>query len=72
MAVPAIVSGGDYLLASQTGSGKTLAYLLPLVNMLKQLESDTENFTRRPKRPKIVVLGPTKELVEQVGEDGGG
>eukprot|EP00775_Hariotina_reticulata_P013702 gene13702-13824_t len=68
MAVPAIMSGADYLLASQTGSGKTLAYLLPLVHMLKQLEADTENFTRRPKRPKIVVLGPTKELITSVAK----
>ena len=31
--IPAIMSGGDYILASHTGSGKTLAYLLPIVSM---------------------------------------
>eukprot|EP00879_Flechtneria_rotunda_P025367 GHRR01026952.1.p1 GENE.GHRR01026952.1~~GHRR01026952.1.p1 ORF type:complete len:415 (+),score=141.71 GHRR01026952.1:145-1389(+) len=65
MAVPAIVSGGDFLLAAQTGSGKTLAYMLPLVHMLKQQEAD-DAYVRRPKRPKILVLGPTKELTEQI------
>ena len=30
-AVPAILRGGDVVMASHTGSGKTLAYLLPLV-----------------------------------------
>jgi hypothetical protein len=31
MSVPAILGGGDFLVASHTGSGKTLAYLLPMV-----------------------------------------
>jgi superfamily II DNA/RNA helicase len=65
MSVPAIMSGGDFLLCSQTGSGKTMAYLLPIVHMLKQGEAE-EGYTRRAKRPKVVVLGPTKELTEQV------
>ena len=65
LAVPALVSGGDWLLASHTGSGKTLAYLLPLIQQLKEQE-EQEGFTRRPKRPRVVVLGPTKELTDQV------
>jgi superfamily II DNA/RNA helicase len=32
MSVPAILGGGDFLVASHTGSGKTLAYLLPMVS----------------------------------------
>ncbi|KAF6266680.1 P-loop containing nucleoside triphosphate hydrolase protein [Scenedesmus sp. NREL 46B-D3] len=65
MSVPAILSGGDFLLCSQTGSGKTMAYLLPIVHMLKQREGE-EGYVRRAKRPKVVVLGPTKELTEQI------
>lgn len=65
LAIPAIVGGGDYLLAAQTGSGKTLAYLLPLIHMLKAREGEP-GMERRGKRPKVVVLAPTKELVEQV------
>lgn len=66
LAVPALLSGGDFLLCAQTGSGKTLAYMLPIVQMLKQLEAEQEGYVRRPKRPKVVVLGPTKELTDQV------
>jgi Rad3-related DNA helicase len=66
LAIPAIVGGGDYLLAAQTGSGKTLAYLLPIIHMLKAREGEP-GMERRGKRPKAVVLAPTKELVEQVG-----
>lgn len=66
LAIPAILGGGDYLLAAQTGSGKTLAYLLPLVHLLKSMEGQ-EGMERRGKRPKILILVPTKELVEQVG-----
>jgi superfamily II DNA/RNA helicase len=66
LAVPALSSGGDWLLASHTGSGKTLAYLLPLIQHLKEQE-EQEGFARRPKRPRVLVLGPTKELTDQVG-----
>lgn len=60
------MSGGDYLLAAQTGSGKTLAYLLPVIHALKAREGEA-GMERRGKRPKVLVLVPTKELVEQVG-----
>lgn len=33
MSLPAIMKGGNYLLASHTGSGKTLGYLLPIVSV---------------------------------------
>ena len=36
-AVPAILRGGDVVMASHTGSGKTLAYLLPLVRLVPTL-----------------------------------
>lgn len=66
--MPAVMSGSDILLCSQTGSGKTLAYLLPLIHMLKQSEAE-EGYSRKAKRPKILVLGPTKELTDQVGSN---
>jgi superfamily II DNA/RNA helicase len=52
-------------MASHTGSGKTLAYLLPIVQQLKQEEKEA-GFVPRPKRPRAVILGPTKELTEQI------
>ncbi|MEW5302928.1 MAG: hypothetical protein WDW36_005665 [Sanguina aurantia] len=64
MSLPAIMKGGNYLLASHTGSGKTLGYLLPIIQMLK--EEEGEGFVPRPKRPRALILGPTKELTEQI------
>lgn len=34
LALPAVLAGGDVILAAETGSGKTLAYLLPLMQRL--------------------------------------
>lgn len=48
-----------------TGSGKTLAYVLPLVQQLKHQEM-FENFERRPKRPRVLILAPTRELALQI------
>ena len=35
------------------------------VNMIKKQEQET-GFVGRPKRPRALILGPTKELTEQV------
>lgn len=48
-----------------TGSGKTLAYVLPLVQQLKHQEM-FENYERRPKRPRALILAPTRELAMQI------
>jgi superfamily II DNA/RNA helicase len=65
-AFPLIADGKSVLMASHTGSGKTLAYLLPLVTRLRKQE-DAEGFVSRPKRPRVLVLSPTRELAEQIG-----
>ena len=71
----------DVLVASHTGSGKTLAYLLPIVQALRDEEmalsalSPAERTQRaadkafvgcRPRRPRAVVVAPTRELAEQI------
>ena len=53
------------MLASHTGSGKTLAYLLPIVNILKEQET-VHGVPVKPGRPRALVLGPTRELAEQI------
>jgi len=58
-AFPVIMSGKDVIGIAQTGTGKTMAYLLPLLRLWKY---DKE------KKPKILVLVPTRELVAQVVE----
>eukprot|EP00877_Chromochloris_zofingiensis_P002029 jgi/Chrzof1/11827/Cz06g11130.t1 len=53
-------------LADQAGSGKTLAYLVPLIQQLKQHEKKLGAPSTQPNSPRIIILAPTKELVEQV------
>jgi len=48
-----------------TGSGKTLAYVLPFIQHLKHQEM-FENYERRPKRPRMLILAPTRELALQI------
>jgi superfamily II DNA/RNA helicase len=50
---------------SATGSGKTLAYLLPLIQQLKQQEL-FDNYERRPRRPRLLIMTPTRELALQI------
>ncbi|HEX4191267.1 MAG TPA: DEAD/DEAH box helicase [Marmoricola sp.] len=59
--LPDSLAGRDVLGRGRTGSGKTYAFLLPLVARL--LES---NGRRQPKRPRALILAPTRELVLQI------
>ncbi|MEX5721167.1 DEAD/DEAH box helicase, partial [Geodermatophilus maliterrae] len=59
--LPDSLSGRDVLGRGRTGSGKTLAFGLPLVARLAASDS-----RRQPKRPRALVLVPTRELANQV------
>lgn len=63
--VPAVLDGRSVVLGSHTGSGKTLAYMLPLVQLMRQDEL-VHGMMIKPRRPRAVVLCPTRELCEQV------
>ncbi|CAI5513034.1 unnamed protein product [Closterium sp. Naga37s-1] len=65
LAIPGALSGRDVVVASHTGSGKTLAYLLPVVQMMRADEAESGR-SDRLKRPRAIVLCPTRELAEQV------
>ncbi|AQP43933.1 DEAD/DEAH box helicase [Tessaracoccus flavus] len=61
--LPDSMSGRDVLGRGRTGSGKTYAFLLPMVARL------TESGTKRaPKRPRALILAPTRELATQIDE----
>ena len=80
MAIPQILSGGEGVaFAAATGSGKTLAYLLPIIQLLKGQEIVGEKIgtsennkiskqkpIRKNKRPRAIVLAPTRELAVQI------
>lgn len=63
--VPAVLEGTSVVLGSHTGSGKTLAYMLPLVQSLRR-DEEVFGMLMKPRRPRAVVLCPTRELSEQV------
>lgn len=64
-AIPALLAGGDTLLAARTGSGKTLAFLAPLFHRLRAAEAEAGARLARPRRPRALVLCPTRELTDQ-------
>lgn len=63
--LPVSLAGESVLLCAETGSGKSLAFLLPLVSRLKSDEL-ARGIIARPKRPRAIVLAPTRELAAQL------
>src|SRR5690606_1277580 len=61
--IPALLSGQDLLGAAQTGTGKTAAFGLPLLQKLSK-----ETPPKGPRKPRALVLVPTRELAVQVAE----
>ncbi|SFE55845.1 DEAD/DEAH box helicase [Blastococcus tunisiensis] len=59
--LPDSLGGRDVLGRGRTGSGKTLAFSLPLVARLAASDSK-----RQAKRPRSLILVPTRELANQV------
>ena len=66
-AIPAISGRADLILGAQTGSGKTLTYLVPVMGAIKD-DEQAGNMRAKPRRPRAVVLVPTRELALQVHE----
>jgi ATP-dependent RNA helicase RhlE len=62
-AIPQIFKGQDILAGAQTGTGKTAAFALPLLQMLSK-----NPLLKKRRKPRVLVLTPTRELAAQVGE----
>ena len=62
-AIPPALEGHDLLAAAQTGTGKTAAFALPL---LQKLSTSGQTMTRRP---RALILTPTRELAAQIHEN---
>lgn len=58
-AIPTILEGHDVLGLSNTGTGKTAAFGIPAIEMINEYR----------KHPKVMVICPTRELVEQVATE---
>ena len=65
---PIVASGRDLIASAETGSGKTAAYLLPVLDRLLKQRRDREA-AAGPPRTRVLVLGPTRELVVQIEDD---
>ena len=66
-AIPAIAGRTNLILGAQTGSGKTLTYLIPVMSAIKADEA-AGRMRAKPRRPRAIVLVPTRELALQVHE----
>ncbi|MFC4728714.1 DEAD/DEAH box helicase [Coralloluteibacterium thermophilus] len=64
-AIPHVLAGHDLLAGAQTGTGKTAAFGLPMLDMLAHGEVRAAG----PKRPRALVLAPTRELALQVHDN---
>jgi len=66
-AIPPALKGRDILGIAQTGTGKTAAFALPILN---RLLGGHDPRVRLPvgRRPRALILAPTRELAAQIGE----
>jgi len=62
-AIPLVLEGRDVLACAQTGTGKTAGFMLPLLQRLQESPYD-----RARKRPRALILTPTRELAAQIGD----
>lgn len=63
--IPLLMSGQSVIGVSETGSGKTLAYVLPILQLLKTLESEGDPVENEA-APRAVIMVPTRELGDQI------
>jgi superfamily II DNA/RNA helicase len=63
--LPDSLAGRDVLGRGRTGSGKTYAFVLPV---LARLSAAGNTRRRQPKRPRALILAPTRELATQIDE----
>ncbi len=61
--LPDSLAGRDVLGRGRTGSGKTYAFVLPVLARLS-----TTRAKRQPRRPRALILAPTRELATQIDE----
>lgn len=62
-AIPSIMKGEDVLAIAQTGTGKTAAFAIPIINGLH-----ADKVSKRALGIKCLVMVPTRELAQQIGE----
>ncbi|MEI2456002.1 DEAD/DEAH box helicase [Lysobacter firmicutimachus] len=61
-AIPLALAGHDLLGGAQTGTGKTAAFGLPLLHRLATVQGGGQ------RKPRVLILAPTRELALQVSD----
>ena len=61
-AIPKVLAGHDLMACAQTGTGKTAGFTLPILNRLAGSK------TTGPRKIRVLILTPTRELAAQVEE----
>jgi ATP-dependent RNA helicase RhlE len=61
--IPHLLEGRDLIGIAQTGTGKTAAFALPILHRFA-----THPRRPAPKRPRALILAPTRELAIQIGQ----
>ena len=64
------LSSIDLLTVAPTGSGKTLAFMIPLIHALAGIRRKSQHDEKVVDGPKAVILAPTKELANQIANEG--
>jgi len=59
-AIPVVLAGHDLMACAQTGTGKTAGFTLPILNRLASSK------TTGPRKIRVLILTPTRELAAQV------
>ena len=62
-AIPSILKGEDVLAIAQTGTGKTAAFAIPVIDRIHAYKT-----SKRTRGIRCLVMVPTRELAEQIGE----
>ncbi len=61
-AIPPVLDGRDIVGLAQTGTGKTAAFSLPILHRL------SVNMTKGPRKIRVLILAPTRELATQIND----
>ena len=77
LAIPEVLAGKDVVGRAETGAGKTAAMLLPIIQHLLRKPEDKPEEAERLRQagqwgvrgPRVLVIEPTHELVEQVAKE---
>lgn len=65
--IPFILQNKNVIFSAETGSGKTIAYLAPVIQMISE-QKKLQTSPRMDRSPYALVVLPSRELTEQVGQ----